>query len=305
MNVQPFSEHAGLLITPSQGEGVNDLDRKELIDLYRSTGALYFQGYNVDVAGFEQVGNKLSSDWMNNAGSGSYRETVAGSSDGTIQNVAYNYGVAKQRLLPLPLHADRSYVKSQPPMIMFMCERPAASGGQTTLCDGVKLFRALSDSARRLFTDRRLKYIRHYPPGEWSVLFHTSDLNKIQEYCWRNELNLISKADGSLTTEHVKSAVQVTRYGAHLALVNSILIQVWQEDDLGRTTTLCRLEDDSKIPAEVLAELKEVSEELTVDLPWQSGDFVIVDNSRMMHGRRPFEDTERMVYVRMCHSVDW
>lgn len=305
MNVQPFSEHAGLLIAPSQGEGVNDLDRKELIDLYRSAGALYFQGYNVDVAGFEQVGNKLSSDWMNNAGSGSYRETVAGSSDGTIQNVAYNYGVAKQRLLPLPLHADRSYVKSQPPMIMFMCERPAASGGQTTLCDGVKLFRALSDSARRLFTDRRLKYIRHYPPGEWSVLFHTSDLNKIQEYCWRNELNLISKPDGSLTTEHVKSAVQVTRYGAHLALVNSILIQVWQEDDLGRTTTLCRLEDDSKIPAEVLAELKEVSEELTVDLPWQPGDFVIVDNSRMMHGRRPFEDTERMVYVRMCHSVDW
>ncbi len=305
MNVQPLSDKVGLLVTPSQGERVSDLDRKEIIDLYRTSGAVYFKGFNVDVAAFEALGNTLSDDWMDNTGSGSYRETVKGSSDGTIQNVAYIYGVDKQRLLPLPLHADRSYVKSQPPLMMFMCSKPAASGGQTTVCDGVRLFKELSESTRRLFTDKRLKYIRHYPPGEWSVLFHTSDLAKIRDYCWLNELNLISNPDGSLTTEHVKSAVQTTRYGGHLAFVNSILIQVWQEEELGRTTTLCRLEDGSKIPADALDEVKEVSERLTADLPWEAGDCVIVDNSRLMHGRRPFDDTERTVFVRMCRSLPW
>lgn len=305
MHVQPFTDTVGLLITPSQGERASDLDRKEVISLYRDAGALYFQGFKADVATFEGLGNSLSEDWMDNTGSGSYRETVKGSSDGTIQNVAYIYGVDKQRLLPLPLHADRSYVKSQPPLMMFMCERPAASGGQTTVCDGVRLFKELSEPTRRVFTDKRLKYIRHYPPGEWSVLFHTSDLNKIREYCWLNELNLICNDDGSLTTEHVKSAIQTTRYGGHLAFVNSILIQVWQEEELGRTTTLCRMEDGEKIPAQALAELKEVSERLTAELPWAPGDFCIVDNSRVMHGRRPFDDTERTVYVRMCRSLPW
>ena len=65
------------------------------------------------------------------------------------------------------------------------------------------------------------------------------------------------------------------------------------------------LEDGSRIPEDVIEEVKEVSEGLTVDLPWQPGDFVMVDNTRMMHGRREFTGEGREVYVRMCRSVDW
>ena len=35
-----------------------------------------------------------------------------------------------------------------------------------------------------------------------------------------------------------------------------------------------------------------MAEELTVDLQWQQGDVALVDNLRVMHGRRPFEGND-------------
>lgn len=305
MKNQDFANGTGLLVTPEPGEVLSDLDRDAVIALYKRSGVLYFRGFGADVASFERFGNALSHDWMDNLGSGSYRETAQGSGDGTTQNVAYVYGVRSQRLLSLPLHADRSYVKSQPPMMMFLCGRPAREGGETTLCDGIRLWEALGDATRALFTAKRLQYIRHYSPEEWLVLFRTSDEDRLRAYCDDNDLELTLYEDGSCTTVCVKPAMGTPRYDSRTAFVNSIPIQVWQEEELGRTTTLCRLEDGSKIPREVIAEIDAVAADLTVSLPWQAGDFALVDNTRMMHGRRAFTDAERTIYARMCRSMDW
>jgi hypothetical protein len=150
-----------------------------------------------------------------------------------------------------------------------------------------------------------VKYVRHYGAREWSVLFKTTDERKLRDYCAANDLGLTVHPDGSVTTVHLKPAMAKPRFSDRTAFVNSIPIQVWQEEELGRTTTICRLEDDSRIPRAVMREIDEVAESLTVDLPWQAGDFAMVDNTRMMHGRRPFSDPERTVYARMCRSLDW
>jgi len=83
------------------------------------------------------------------------------------------------------------------------------------------------------------------------------------------------------------------------------LIQLWQEEDLGRKSSLLRVEDGSKIPVEIMTEVKQVCEQLTVNLPWHRGDLILVDNTRVMHGRREFTDQNREIYVRMCRSVKW
>ena len=95
------------------------------------------------------------------------------------------------------------------------------------------------------------------------------------------------------------------KYTDRKAFVNSIMIQLWQEDVLGRKSSLVRLEDESRIPDDVMAEVREVSEVMTVDLPWKTGDFIMVDNTRVIHGRKEFTGNEREIYVRMCRSVDW
>jgi len=65
------------------------------------------------------------------------------------------------------------------------------------------------------------------------------------------------------------------------------------------------MEDGSVIPADILAEVRAVSDRLTRELPWRPGEVAMIDNTRLMHGRRPFIDTRREIYVRMARSVPW
>jgi alpha-ketoglutarate-dependent taurine dioxygenase len=39
----------------------------------------------------------------------------------------------------------------------------------------------------------------------------------------------------------------------------------------------------------------DLAEALTVELAWQKGDVAIVDNFRVMHGRRPFQGERRVL----------
>ena len=51
--------------------------------------------------------------------------------------------------------------------------------------------------------------------------------------------------------------------------------------------------DGSKIPQNILDEVKEKSKELTYDLDWKKNDFVMLDNKRFIHGRRAFKKSDK------------
>ena len=305
MHIHTLSENVGSLVLASDNPDLFSLETGEVIDGFRETGAIVFKGFGANVKDFEAFTNRFSDQYMDNAGSGSYRQTVNLGSDGTIQNVAYQFGVNTQLTWDLPLHADRSYLKSQPPVMWFMCEHPAASGGQTTVCDGVRVREALSEATRKLFETRPIKYIRQYNEEHWQLFYHTKDLDDVRAFCADNDLSLKVNADNSIETEYVTPAIVDTRWGGHKAFVNSILIVQWQEDDLDRKVSFVRFEDGSRIPDDVIAEVKEVTESLTENIEWEKGDLAVVDNTRMLHGRRSFSDPDRSIYVRMCRQVDW
>jgi alpha-ketoglutarate-dependent taurine dioxygenase len=39
----------------------------------------------------------------------------------------------------------------------------------------------------------------------------------------------------------------------------------------------------------------ELADQLTFDIPWQTGDIALVDNYLAMHGRRPFEGQRKVL----------
>ncbi|MEM9388111.1 MAG: TauD/TfdA family dioxygenase [Pseudomonadota bacterium] len=302
----PLSAVSGFLLRPQGAPpAVEQLDVEAIIEEIKRRGAVMLQGFSLDVPAFERLSDRFRCEFADNLGSGSLRETVNGATDGTIQNVAYRYGEGRQRTFPLPLHADRAYVKSSPHAMFFFCQRPAASGGQTTIADGLSVYKGLSDRTRALFDTTRVKYIRHYGAHEWPLLYRTQDLDQVREYCARNDMTLRATADGSIRTEFVTSAVPLTRWQRQPAFCNSVQIGYWQEHALRRKINYVRFEDDREIPASVMAEVDEVSAALTVEVPWESGDLVIVDNTRMLHGRRRFDDEQRAVMVRMASRVHW
>ncbi len=305
VRIEPLSDVAGSVVRPNGGTTIDAVDIDLVKATLRDVGAVVFADFGASLNDFEAFSNQFSDDYMDNTGSASYRKK-ADQADATIQNVAYVYGRKQQRTFGLPLHADRAYVKSQPEMIWFYCARPANEDGLTFVADGEKIWSQLSDNARGVFEDKPLKYIRNYPDGHWQVAFHTEDEQVMRAYCEENDLTLQVNEDKSVVTEHVKPGfVTRTRFRENTAFVNSILIQVWQEQGLGRRNALVRMGDGSEIPADVLDEVKQVSASLTSTIPWSSGDFAMIDNTRMMHGRTEFSDPEREVYARMCRSVSW
>ena len=49
------------------------------------------------------------------------------------------------------------------------------------------------------------------------------------------------------------------------------------------------------IPAEAMAEVIAIADELTADIAWQAGDVALIDNYTVMHGRRPFVGKRRVL----------
>ena len=111
--------------------------------------------------------------------------------------------------------------------------------------------------------------------------------------------------DESITTESICPAIRKPKFVNKDAFVNSMLLVLWQERVLRSSRSIVRLGDGTEIPEDVLAEIREVSDNLTHDIEWKPNQLVMCDNTRMLHGRRAFNDAERRVYTRMCQSVSW
>ena len=109
-------------------------------------------------------------------------------------------------------------------------------------------------------------------------------------------------SDRSITTNYVTSALVESRCGKYKVFINNILPVVEQELK-GSNSSLVRFEDDSKIPNEIISEIQEVTDKLTYLVSWQKGDIVMVDNTRLMHGRKSFSDNQRDIYVRLCEAA--
>lgn len=312
MKTRPTFNDFGLTLDGSADPNLEHLNPEQLIDLFKQHGLLLFSGFHVDTDNFERFTNEFSSDYMDNRGGGSLREVINKDGDKTILSVSYSYDANKasfdnegQRVFPLALHSDRSYTKSQPPVMWFYCATPASSDGETTVCDGAEVYKQLGESTRRFLKENPIKYIRTYTDNEWQLWAQTDSLDAVTKYCRDNELTLTVNEDNSVTTESIKMAVVKTRWGERDAFVNSILLVLWQEDELGTSRSIVRMADGSKIPADILDEVREVTEALTRDIAWNSGEIAMIDNTRVLHGRRMFSDPKRSIYVRMCRSVAW
>ena len=63
---------------------------------------------------------------------------------------------------------------------------------------------------------------------------------------------------------------------------------------LFRNCPLC-LEDGSPMDATVMEDLRQWMDQIYVDIAWERGDVLLVDNERCMHARRAFEPPRRIL----------
>ena len=285
IDVRPLSEKVGQQVINTSNNSILYLDKESIINLYLSEGLLLFRGFETDVETFTKFTDGLSTNFMDYAGGVFNRRVI--NNNATVLSVNDFKDEIK-------LHGEMYYQKNIPKMLWFFCARPASKDGATIVCDGKRFYNVLDDSLKELFNLKKLKFRAHLDKDKWIKRFKTNDLSLVEQICQSNDYHLQVNEDESIDMCYVSPAIHPDRNGEDMIFINSLLPgMVFSPETIS-------FDDDSDIDSETMSKLNEIAEKVTVEINWQKGDILMVDNTRIMHGRRAFEDDKRDIYVRLC-----
>lgn len=206
------------------------------------------------------------------------------------------------------LHHEMAQTPVYPSKLFFFCEQAAISGGATPLCRSDVLLDRLrnADSDFVALCERLgVRYSNTMPKSD--------DAQSGQGRSWRSTLSAESESaaetklkelgyewqwldSGDLkVTSPVLPAVKVFADGRKVFFNQLIAAFRGWKDSRNRANRAITFGDGSEISQESMATAIALSDELSFDVPWQTGDVALVDNYLVMHGRRPFEGQRRVL----------
>ncbi len=274
-------------------------------------GAILFRGFNINSESeFETVVDKLVPAKM------AYI-------DGNSPRTSLGKGVYTSTEFPseafITLHNELSYAYKWPRKLYFCCITPAEEGGETPLADCRKILEILPKDLINRWRNKGLKYIRNLHGGNglgvsWQETFETSDKNKVNEILENENAIFHWNDDGQLHIEQQRDAIknhpdtgekiwfnQADQFHASSLgkeLYDAIKL-LYKGNELAFPQHCCH-GDGSSISLEDLQTIHDTTDKLCVKPKWQRGDFLIVDNMLISHGRMPFKG-ERRVLVSMSN----
>lgn len=213
------------------------------------------------------------------------------------------------------LHHEMAQTLTFPGALFFFCEKAAESGGATPVCRSdlaLKTLEAQNPSFTAMLREVGVKY-RNSMPAE-------ANLQSGQGRSWKDTLTVNNEQeaeeklstlgyrynwldDGGLSVQ-TPALAAIDHFGrANDVFFNQIVAAAagWTVADDDREPRLC-FGDDSIMKQKDLADAIDAAYQHTVDLKWQTGDVALLDNLKVMHGRRSFEGS-RSVLASLCNPI--
>ena len=276
--ISELFEGGGIVIHKSKNESIFDLLYKEVVALFEMHGVILFRDFELDANILTQFTDLYTEKY---SGDANRREKRFNNKN--IRNVDYGLEEAL-------LHSESSFAPSFPEIIWFFCNTPATVGGETILCDGLKLWNMLSSKIKQFFLSEQIHYEIKIPV--------IRKQNKKVKKPWLLPIigsgyGFINYRDGCLYTVQKRYAVHEARIGGRYVFANH-LMSINAEPQIISGT----LSDGSEIPDYIYNEIKDLSDQFTFEHVWQKNDLIMVDNKRFMHGRRLIvEDDPRDIVI--------
>lgn len=261
--VVPLTTGFGAIVgAGDSNHGLDGVPAADVRRLYARHGVVLLRGFGADTRQFDRFACHFIDECVVNGNAA--RADVA--PDRGIQTV--NSGNSA-----IALHAEMAYGPFRPDVLCFHCmQPPAPKSGETLLCDGIELWRRLPSHLHDLFAQASIRYsmrrnrmIALQARGQAARLARDP---RVRLFALHD--------DGTADLDFVTPAVEPVRCGAGRAFANSVIVEAESAS----------FEGGGAIDAAVRQELFVVSNALAHRLAWESGDVLIVDNSRIMHGRR-------------------
>jgi alpha-ketoglutarate-dependent taurine dioxygenase len=297
----------GILVQAHEGAGLPD--PHAMMDVFEQSGALLLRGFPFTSDAFVAFSDQCCTSFSSYIGGGirfrSLNRAALGAG-GTLLSVT-----GGTQSFAIPLHGEMYYQKDRPDMLWFYCQRAPATRGQTTLADGRAIFEGLTAPSKELLSAMQLRYIRELGPEDWPTSFQTHNLEELHRLCSANDLSLEVRPDNSVHIEFVSPGINSTD-GYQTFINNAILLWHFERalrsgaaaqllgDDVAQNPPLVvRFDDGSELPQWLMEDIDNVAEQQTVEITWQDSDVLLVDNRRILHGRRKSQGSDREILVRL------
>ena len=213
----------------------------------------------------------------------------------------------------ISLHNELSYAHAWPAKLFFLCLTAPSAGGETPLADSQRVYQMLDSAILEPFLKKGVRYVRNLHGSKrgvglsWQTVFETDDKAWVERYCAEGNIEYERTKRGGLRTSQIRPAAikhpvtgvpvwfnQVDQWHpTNLpASVRASMLALMSEKDLSINAYYG---DGSPLEPAVLDEIRRVCEKASVKLPWQEGDVLLVDNTRVAHGRSPFSGPRKVV----------
>jgi alpha-ketoglutarate-dependent taurine dioxygenase len=285
-------ERFGLMLVSNEGAPLSALSTQQIIGLFRKSGLLLLRGFSCNLELFEAFSSSITP--RNIDFTASHRPYVT--PDRSITEVSVGNH-------PIFLHGESYFTSERPDIVWLYCINAASNGGQTTVCEGPALLDALSGKTRDLFTRKKIRYqmthdgiaVRSRYPGLSRAEIHN-------EFVKLGTLrDIFVHQDYSVTYTFTTSAIVKTLFEGKLAFINEIVcgldfIKRFSDNSPGIVPKgYVRFDDDTEIPKDIIEEIRLAGESCLKEINWKDGDIAIIDNNRLMHGRRGFTGQRKIL----------
>ena len=276
--------------------------RRKLIDQASAHGAVLFRGFGLATA--EDFDRFIAAFEFENF---PYNQSLSNAVRVNRTERVFTANEAPPNVT-IFLHHEMAQTPVYPSRLFFFCEQAATTGGATPVCRSDVLWERLAAQRPDFAHDCQTKGLKYN-----NVMPDENDAASGMGRSWRSTLRADDRPaaerrlkelgyswkwldDGSLrATTPVLPAVRRLSNG-HTSFFNQLIAAAsgWK-DSRNDPSKAITFGDESPLDREAVALAVKLGEELSFDVPWQSGDVILVDNHVVMHGRRSFTGTRKVL----------
>lgn len=265
-----------VLIERTNERDVLEVDPATIIDLYRTHGAILLRGFCADAVHFRDFARQFCATAVVNESRG--RQPI---------DAAHHIHAVDAGTRAFALHPELAREPWKPDVAMFGCLSAPSVGGRTTICDGVALNRALPEVVRSGLAGRRLVYVMPTWPALLEYWLGSGEPDDA----------LLSSPPQSCPYRFERRGDRVVRYFSRPALHRPMFIDAPAFGNFllfarfnNNRTDFPLLDDGTSVPEVWLQSIKSAGDRIATEISWQSGDVLMLDNTRFMHGRTAIVD---------------
>ncbi len=281
--------------------------KDEVLKYLSAHGAILFRGFRIRLAKeFQDIASIFCDGFSDYVGGNSPRTKVT-------SHVFTSTEYANDQRISM--HNEASYLKQMPKTILFFCQQPAASGGETPLADCRLVLDHLEPLLRSRFEQKGVLYVNNMHAGgglgrSWMDAFGTTDRHEVERLLHKDGYKYEWQSDGGLRTFasapgilcHPKTLEDVWINQAEQWHPSSLdknfreqLLSLIREDELPHNSYFG---DGSPLDEEELDKIRTAMDSEERIFHWQKGDVLLCDNYLVMHGRKPYSG-DRKILVAM------